>query len=60
MTMNSIAVSYIPATKADIAEVKGEIKSLTAEIRTKFNLLMALVAGPYVGLALVLINKLIE
>ena len=42
------------ATKADIAEVKGEIKALAAQVR----LLLGLVAGLYVGFAVLFVSNL--
>ena len=42
------------ATKAGIAEVKGEIKALAAQVR----LILGLVAGLYVGLAMLLVSNL--
>jgi len=43
------------ATKADIAELKGEIKALAAQVK----LLTGLVAGLYIGLALFFVDKLV-
>ncbi len=41
-------------TKADIAELKGEIKALVTQVR----LLIGLVAGLYVGIALLFLGRL--
>lgn len=46
------------ATKADIAELKGEIKALSSEMRGQMNLLMGLVCGLYIGLALLVVDNL--
>ena len=54
------------ATKADIARLEGEIKALRSEIKgeiktltNKVTLLTNLVMGLYVGLALLLVDKII-
>ncbi len=43
------------ATKADIAEIKGEINALKAQIKMQTNLTM----GLYIGLALLFVDKLV-
>ena len=50
------------ATKADIARLEGEIKALRSEIKglaNRITLLSNLVIGLYVGLALLLVDKII-
>lgn len=46
------------ATKADIAELKGEMKALAAEMRVQLKLLMGLVGGLYIGIALLFMDRL--
>ena len=42
------------ATKADIARLEGKIETLAAQVR----MLMVLIGGLYVGLALLLVDRL--
>ena len=58
MTTNAIVASRNFATKADIAELKGEIKTLGAQVTTQIKTLTGLVIGLYVGIALIFLTQL--
>ena len=47
------------ATKADIAELRGEMNAQFAEIKAQIKLVMALGCGLFIGIAVIIVDRLV-